>query len=414
MKVKFELLGSFLTFFLDTTIMNTHPAAASLRLPFATYLLALCQAINVSAAVIAVTISALVGALLAPDLSLSTMAYGVQFAAVMLATYPMSMWMKRIGRKPAFLLASGFLILAGLIGFLAVSTHNFIGMLVAHACMGVFFAGANFYRFAAVDTLPKALLANGFSWVVAGGVLASLVAPFLTTATREIAGFAEFSWCYGVLVGLGVLNMVLLAFWRAQALATTIEHKNKVRVPLDPEVLWPIRLAIFSVCVSYFVMTLVMVASSLVMRGHYSFEHGAHAIQAHVIAMFAPSFFTGKLISRFGTKSILSIGFVLLVLSAGASYWNDTYPMIFIGLVLLGLGWNFSYIAGGALLAQSAPDEHKNHWQGINDSLIAGFATLAAFLPAPLFASIGWIGINSLSLVLCVGIFLLCHYKLRH
>ncbi|KAB7629123.1 MFS transporter, partial [Verminephrobacter sp. Larva24] len=148
--------------------MTTTPSPG--RLPWSIYLLTLAQAFNLTAAVISVTIAALVGAKLAATAALGTIPYGIQFAAVMLFTYPASMLMRRHGRRIVFSLGAVFLISAGLLGYSAVTQESFLLLIVAHGLLGIYIACANFYRFAAVDDLPPEAKARAISWVVAGGV----------------------------------------------------------------------------------------------------------------------------------------------------------------------------------------------------------------------------------------------------
>ena len=143
------------------------------RLPGATYVLFFCQAVNLTAAVISVTIAALVGAKMAPNPALATVPYGLQFAVVALLTYPAAGFMRRFSRRAGFLLAAPLLIVAGLVGYDAVNRSSFIGLVVAHALLGAYVAFANYYRFAAVDNLPSELRSKGLSLVVAGGIAAA-------------------------------------------------------------------------------------------------------------------------------------------------------------------------------------------------------------------------------------------------
>jgi MFS family permease len=388
--------------------MTAAPKAA--QLPAATYLLSLAQAINLTAAVISVTVAALVGNQLAPNAALGTVPYGIQFAAVMLSTYPAAMLMRRKGRRFGFAVGAVLLILAGLTGYLSVSAENFLGLTVSHALLGAYIACANFYRFAAVDRIASALQAKALSLVISGGVLAALVGPLLSTLLRDVAGQKEFSVCYAAFSGLGLLTLLVLAFWQPAAGA---EAAPSVGVPAPSPrrfsghpLAW---VAMLCAAGGYLIMNLLMVQASLVMKGLCSFSASSLAIQAHVLAMFAPSFFTGSLIAKVGVRSVLMLGFGLLGVAAGiAVFQPQSYDAILAGLVFLGLGWNFVYVAGGALLAHAVPGEKRHAWQGANDTLIAACATLGAFLPAPLLSAFGWSGSNLMALLLCLALGVVC------
>jgi MFS family permease len=159
--------------------------------------------------------------------------------------------------------------------------------------------------------------------------------------------------------------------------------------------------AILTGSIGYLVMNLLMVQSSLIMKNICSFDASSAAIRYHVLAMFLPSFFTGKLISKFGVWKITHISFILLATAAlWGSYFMD-YNNILIELIILGIGWNFSYVAGSSLLATTMPEHLKHKIQGINDTLIALSATIGAFAPAILYSYLGWKNTH-------IGIFFIC------
>lgn len=381
------------------------------RLPGSTYLLTLCQSINLTAAVISVTVAALAGANLAPSPAWATVPYGAQFVAVMLCTYPAAMLMRSVGRRAGFAAGAVCLMIAGAVGYQAVQRAHFGMLIAAHAFLGVYVSCANYYRFAAVDRLAGHLRSRGISCVVAGGVLAALVGPPLAIKLRAVEGYAEFSLCYAALVALGLLTLGLLSFWRAPA-APPAPAGAAVRSGAPSS--WPLVAAVFASASGYLLMNLLMVQSSLLMKEmHVHFSCSSHAIQAHVLAMFAPSFVTGLLIGRIGFRNALLAGFGLLAATAVLGVTLHGYESIFTGLVLLGLGWNITYVGGGALLTQHLTEAARHRWQGINDSIIAVCATIGALAPSMLQSTIGWKGSNALGLVLCLAGITLCLIALR-
>ncbi len=384
--------------------------AETRRLPASTYLLSLGQALNLTAAVISVTVAALVGIKLAPSSTWATVPYGAQFASVMLCTYPAAMLMRNRGRRFGFAVGGVMLMIAGVLGYLSVARASFAGLILTHAFLGAYIACANFYRFAAVDTIPTQQKAKAISLVVSGGVLAAVLGPLLSTALRDVHGHAEFALCYAALCGLSVLTFVILTFWKPPAeaaTATTSQPATTERFGMKGNYL--ILIGILSAAAGYFVMNLLMVQSSLVMKDLCSFSAASVAIQGHVLAMFGPSFFTGRLILKVGVRQVLILGFALLAISAGIAVAQPlSYSAVVAGLLVLGLGWNFSYVGGGALLAQSVPNRQRHAWQGVNDTVIAACATLGAFLPSPLLSLMGWSGSNLLCLLLCLAVATVC------
>ncbi len=161
-------------------------------------------------------------------------------------------------------------------------------------------------------------------------------------------------------------------------------------------------------------MNLLMIQSSLIMKNICSFNASSDAIKYHVLAMFLPSFITGKLINKFGVWKITHISFILLAISALWGIYFIDYNNIVIELVILGLGWNFSYVAGSSLLALAMPNHLKHKIQGLNDSLIALSATIGAFSPSILYSYMGWKNTHIAVFIMCIAIFiinLIIHYQ---
>jgi len=168
----------------------------SARLPARTWLYFIAQSVNLTTAVMAVTIAALVGAVVAPRPWMATLPYGGQFLVVMLATLPVARLMRRHGRKRIFLAATLPLALAGITGYLAVQDRSFALLIVSHALLGLYIAVANFSRFAATDGLSTSLKPRAMSLVIAGGVVAAFTGPSLVNSLREWAGIQDFALCY--------------------------------------------------------------------------------------------------------------------------------------------------------------------------------------------------------------------------
>ncbi|MFL1482691.1 MFS transporter [Marinobacter sp. LN3S78] len=379
------------------------------RLPIKTYLFFAAQSINLTTAVMSVAMAAVVGSLLTDDPAMATIPYGFQFLFVMLVTYPASWFMSRFGRKAGFMLGNLCLAVAGVLGFLSIQKDAFYLLVAAHSALGAFIAFANFYRFAAADGIPTSLKPRAISLVVAGGVLAAFIGPMLSDNLRSVVGYQDFAISYAFFVVLALISMGIVLMipsdpgpsGDAQRGANSRISASSLAGLLGQR---QIVLAIALSALGYGIMNLLMVQASLHMKTICSdFSDVGQAIQWHVVAMFAPSFFTGKLIRLLGNHAVLYMGLLLLVLSSGANLLSQGYPMTVTGLILLGLGWNFTYVGGGALLTTltgSHPDAVKI--QGINDVCISVMATIGAFLPSLLQYSIGWTGTNTLSMALCL------------
>lgn len=299
------------------------------------------------------------------------------------------------------------LALSGVSGFLAVEHQHFPTLVLSHSALGVYIAFANFNRFAATDNLSQALKPKALSLVVAGGVIAAVVGPTLTEWLRDVGGYPLFSLCYAAFVGLALLSLLIaLCLPNDAGMARAVNSAAKpasVRAePAGPSVVVAMAVA----ALGYGIMNLLMIQASMHMKHmHEDFTDVRLAIQWHVIAMFAPSFFTGAIIQRLGIKTTICAGLALLIGCSAMNIWSHSYAMMTLALIALGLGWNLTYVGGGALLAQSLQNSPAAmQMQGKNDLAIAIFATLGAFSPSLLLSSVGWDGTNAICMVLCLGL----------
>ncbi|WP_367394129.1 MFS transporter [Pseudomonas sp. X4] len=376
----------------------------SSTLPRRTYLYFTAQSINLTTAVMSVTMAAIVGAALAPAATWSTVPYGFQFLCLMLATYPVSRLMSRIGRKRAFMLGSIPLAVSGISGYLAVQYQHFPMLVISHSALGIYIAFANFNRFAATDNLAQNLKPKALSLVVAGGVIAAVVGPALTEWLRDVGAYPLFSLCYAAFVGLAVMSLLTAACLPGDTGTASNDRAAKpagtTAEPLSPVV----AVAMAVAALGYGIMNLLMIQASMHMKHmHEDFSDVRLAIQWHVIAMFAPSFFTGAIIHKLGIRATICLGLGLLIGCTAMNMWSHSYAMMTLSLIALGLGWNLTYVGGGALLAQTLQNSPAAmQMQGKNDLAIAVFATIGAFSPSLLLGTVGWDGTNAICMALCI------------
>jgi MFS family permease len=232
------------------------------------------------------------------------------------------------------------------------------------------------------------------SWVLLGGVLAGLAGPPLGAATADLVGSARFAGTYLVNAAtcLLVLWVLLLVRFPAVRAAPGDELRRPLRVlGRDPRFL----AAVLASFIAYAAMATTMVAAPLSLdSGGHPFHATALVIQAHVVAMFAPSFFTGHLVERWGTSKTMGLGLVAMLAGAAVNLAGASVPHHWVALVLVGLGWNLLFVAASALLTTVHTDAERGAVQGLNDFIVAGTLAASALAAGPLFAGLGWRGLN--------------------
>ena len=382
------------------------------QLPRYVYYLLAAQAFNLIAAVLSVTVAAIVGLKLAPTQALATLPYGLQFLAMLLTTFIFSFLMKKLGRHLVFQFGCICLFLAGVLGYLALQQQQFYLLCLSHFSLGLFISTANFYRFAASDRLATDLIPKATAMVISGGVIAAVIAPMLAIQFQQVAGLPDFTAIYFIFSVLALLLSPILYLWnkkfqRQQIQQVLIEPIQRRKLPSTL-----IIAAVISGAFAYYIMNVMMIMSSLHLKEHHSFHYASISIQLHVLAMFIPSFFVSKLIQRWGTHTTIYVGFALLMLSSLIPMFGQVGIYINAALIVLGVGWNFAYSGASTVLA-SLNEQQKHRVQGINETGIALFATLGAFLPAPILSSLGWINANLLALCMSLMVFILLVILIR-
>jgi MFS family permease len=340
-----------------------------------------------------VSTASIVGAVLAPDKGLATLPITCMVIGMWLGTLPLGWLARRFGRRFALQTGSAFGMLSGLISYSAVMNGQFWLLLVGTFCGGLYAAAHQSYRFAAADTASEAYRPKVVSWVLAGGVFAAVIGPQLVIFTKDLlpphlfaASYLGQSAC--ALVAAAVLILVKVPPVAAARIANARPLAEIARTP---------RFVVAVACgvASYAMMNMVMTSAPLAMVGcGHSVTDAALGIQWHVLAMYAPSFVTGSLIARFGPERITGIGLGLIALTAVVGIAGITVAHFWSGLVLLGLGWNLSFIGATTMVTQCHRIEERNKVQAFNDFLIFGSMAIASFSSGQLLEHLGWAAIN--------------------
>lgn len=358
-------------------------------------LLSACQAIGGSAAPIAISLGGLAGSyLLEDDKSLATAPVTGFSIGVALGALPAAWLMRRIGRRYGFMVGSGLLAFGGMIAAIALFRHEFILFVVALAVIGMGAAFTQQYRFAAADGAPASFKASAISWVLAGGVFAAIIGPQTVIFTRQALAPVEFAGAFIAILPLAAIVIVILSFLRIPR-DTVVGDEGHDDTPARPlrQIITQRRFITAMICGigSYALMSFMMTGAPLAMVGcGFSTDLATIGIQWHVMAMFAPSFFTGRLIARFGRDTITGAGLLILMSCAviaglGIELWN-----FWLALILLGIGWNFGFIGATAMVTSTYHASEKNVVQGFHDVTLFGFVAFASLMSGKVLSSWGW------------------------
>jgi MFS family permease len=340
------------------------------------------------------TSTALVGLALAPLPGQATLPLGITFIFIMLTILPASFFMARRGRRAGFLLGATAGLSGGLVGAGSIYSGSFLGFCVASALFGIANGFGHFYRFAAAELVETSLRAKAISWVLAGGLVAAFIGPNVAALTRDLVPGAAFAASYGS-VGVFFL-VVLLCQAQIRYPALSPDEITGVRRPLPVILSQPVFLvAVICAMTAYGTMNLLMSATPLAMIDRQMlFGDTALVIQWHIVGMFAPSFFTGNLIQRFGVLVVMFAGAILVAACALVVLAGDRTGHFYTGLVLLGIGWNFLFVGATTLLTQAYLPAEKGAIQGINDFLVFSATAVTAMSSGYLHHLLGWERLN--------------------
>jgi MFS family permease len=346
------------------------------------------------------TIGGLAGQSLAPNPCWATLPITAMVIGSMLAANPLSALMQRRGRRAGFVAGAIAGALGGAVGAWGLLAQSFGLFLLGGLLTGVYLSAQGFYRFAATDTASEAFRARAISWTMAGGLLSAVIGPQLVKVTAD-AMVVPFLATYITVIVLNLGGMVLFAFLDIPRPAAPLPGADAGRS--RRELLATPRIAVAVICatVSYALMNLVMTSSPLAIVGcGFQTSNAADVVTSHVLAMYAPSFVTGWFIARLGAERVVAIGLVLLAGAGVAGLSGTTLPHFFLGLILLGVGWNFGFIGATAMLTASHSPAERGRMQGMNDFIVFLGVTLASLSSGGLMncaggtAESGWHAVN--------------------
>ncbi len=355
-------------------------------------LLVACQAMFMTGGTLLIATSALVGYRLSPDKALATLPLAMQMLAGMLTSIPASLFMQRFGRRAGFLFGSAIGIAGAGLATVAIVTGSFSLFVLGATFSGMFAGFANYYRFAAADVATADYRGTAISYVMAGGVVAAFIGTNLAhwTSAWLTAPFAGSFLALAAILMLSFTTQLFLDIPRPPREA----HGNGRT--LGEIARQPVFIVAAIVgMLGYGIMALVMTATPLAMHDHhYAFGDTAFVIEWHVLGMFAPSFFTGHLIRRFGVLQIMLAGGLLIAACVGINLTGTSLSHFWLALFLLGMGWNFLFIGATTLLTETYTPKEKAKTQALNDFLVFSTVTIAVLSAGTLQHHLGWQAVN--------------------
>ncbi len=362
------------------------------------FIYSIAQAINGSVAPISFTVGALAGYyLLDDDKSLATVPVTGFTIGIALGAIPAAALMRYVGRRLGFVLGSVVAICAGILAISAIFANSFWFFVASLTVAGFSGAFVQQYRFAAADGGDANMRAKAISWVLAGGVASAVIGPQAVIHTYHLFDPIPFIGAFLSVTVLAAMGLVVLLFLRGEARQAPKRPVGSAGGRALSEIARQPRFVVAVVCGmgSYALMALMMTAAPLAMVScGLGEDNAALGIQWHVLAMFAPSFFTGHLIARFGKERIIVVGMVLLAGGATAALSGIGLFNFWTAMVLLGVGWNFGFIGATSMLTDTYTPEERGKVQGFNDFVVFGAVALASFSSGQLLANVGWDWLN--------------------
>jgi MFS family permease len=365
------------------------------------WLLAICQGLFLTNNVTFIAINGLVGLNLAPlgwMATLPVMGYVVGGA---LSTGLVARTQSRYGRKTSFQLGLAVALASALVCCYAAYSKNFWLLVLATVVAGYYNANAQLYRFAAAELAQPAFREKAISLVMAGGLLGAVLGPNLAARTRSLTA-VPFAGAYLALAGVALLAMALLAFIEfAPAPIKAVGVASNTGRPLMEIMRQPVFIvAAGAGALSYGVMNLLMAATPIAMQiCSLPFSDVAIVLEWHVIGMFAPGFFTGHLIKRFGTLPVMAVGLVLNILCVVIALSGVEFVQFVAALFLLGLGWNFLFTGSTTLALTTYRPEEKDKAQGALNFCVFAVLAVSSLASGVLVTTKGWALLNLGSLL---------------
>jgi MFS family permease len=377
-------------------------------------LLAGAQALAGANNTVIVVTAGIIGSMYAPDKGLATLPISVMILAMALGTLPTGWLARNYGRRFSLQVGSAIGTIAGFVTCWAVLQGSFWLFTVGAFGCGLYSSAHQSYRFAATDTASDAFKPKAVSWVLAGGVVSAVLGPQLVIFTKDLWAPYLFAATFIAQAMTAALAGCVLTFLKIPHRVP--DRRQDAGRPLSEIARSPMFVvAVACGVASYSMMNMVMTSAPLAMVGcGHSVTDATLGVQWHVLGMFGPSFITGSLIVRFGVQRIVITGLALLLVAAAIGIHGITVAHFWIGLAVLGIGWNFAFIGATTLVTRCHRPEERNKVQSFNDFLVFGAMAIGSFSSGKLLATVGWASLNGVVFpVVLAAAGLLCWLMLR-
>ncbi|WP_333917884.1 MFS transporter [Vibrio crassostreae] len=377
------------------------------------WLLSLCQALLMTGNILLISVIGLIGKQIAPSVSMITLPVALQFLGLMAATIPASLISGKLGRKRGFSIGNVVGITGASLATYALSQQHFYLFCFATFLLGIGIGFGTLYRFAAIEVCDENARHRAISISMAGGVLAAVLGPNLAIMSQQWSQDGLYIGAFASLIGLNILALLILQ--TIQFPTASFNSQAPKSDPLSVIVKAPNFIgAVFAAMVAYAVMNILMTATPLAMIGcGFDFTKAAGVIEWHVLGMFVPAFFTGSLIEKFGSRMMILAGGVLFVVCIAINIHGESIWHFRAALVLLGVGWNFMFIAATGLFSQSYQPQNKAKAQAFNEFVVFGCVTVTALLSGWLESTAGWQNLNIYVLPFVLAVILLFAFSAR-
>ena len=354
------------------------------------WLLTACQALTMCIPTFMALVGSIIGRQLAPDPAYATLPLGALILGSAVATLPVILSMRLWGRKPVFILCAAVSGGGGLLAMYALSQESFVLFLTAVVALGLGLAAGQQYRFAAMESVAVEAMPTAASRVLIGGIVAAFVGPEMALRGEHLFA-VPYAGSFAFLVLVSVLAILVLSFFKEPVITQSdnIEGSRKFSEILQQPVLWVAVLAGIS---GFTVMGLVMTATPPHMHfdNGYSLVATKWIIQSHILAMFVPSFFVPWLVRRIGEVGLIILGIAAMLMMVVIIYSRYELVNYWVSLVLLGIGWNFLFVGGTALLPRAYRESEKYRVQAFNDFTIFGIQAGSALMSGWILSTYGW------------------------